>query len=835
MILAAMTLIACGAEQPPPAQNNDPDTPPPLLLTDEQEVYQLGLHVAMLEDTEKRWTIEDVASPEFDERFVPSEVDEPRIGFTDSAYWVRIQLHNSSHRSEWWLEHIDPFLWYLDLYSPRPDGSGFELTQTGLLRPFTARNITALSYVFPLSLPPQSTQTLYLRYEHSRATGLPLQLSSPPAFTQQHQQRIGQTVTRFTTWLVIISGLFMMWYMQRSQLLLYLMLTFGLIIALNTMEQGVGRQYFWPNLDWGLWYRSLDAFFAAIQFLIGVKFAMLLLDTKHQHPKWHIVLQALMILMLLVMIQIPFVADHIVALQSGVLYIFAFVALPALGFWDLIGKYQRPGHSVFPTLLFICFMMVGILFILGDAGPFSFLQSERINFFGSIIFISLASVIIAHRLVVSFQKQREAQRRQEESSRALEKANEELEQRVLDRTRELSVLYDVTSIASQDLDLKTTMSQCLDRVVAGMHGTAGVIHVLDGPDQVLRLATTQGLSSVTLAEIDELPTDKGLTGQVLKQGEILIVPDVAKDPRTLPVASQDDLQAYASIPIRASGTILGVLGVARRRGQPMFTDEEVDLLGSIADQVGVVVESAILREQTEEATIMEERQRLARELHDSVTQSLHSANLIAGALPLKWANDPQEGKRGLEHLQRFTQGALAEMRTLLLELYPAALEDRDLHFLLLQLADAMMARTQAAVTTSISGDEALPTNVKIGLYRITQEALNNVVKHAGAQKVRINLQFASARPGAGDGAQAVLGIMDDGRGFDNGDIQSSGLGIGIMRERAREINAALSITSQPDLGTEVLVEWPDSGKRKLDRNDHKPAEPHKEQVHGDEP
>ena len=121
-----------------------------------------------------------------------------------------------------------------------------------------------------------------------------------------------------------------------------------------------------------------------------------------------------------------------------------------------------------------------------------------------------------------------------------------------------------------------------------------------------------------LTEFDGLPAGKGLTGQVLEQGEILIVPDVANDPRTLPVAGLNDLQSYVGIPVRASGSILGVLGIARRRGQPLFSVEEVALLGSIADQVGVVVESAKLREQAEQAAVVEERTRLARDLHDSV-------------------------------------------------------------------------------------------------------------------------------------------------------------------------------------------------------------------------
>jgi signal transduction histidine kinase len=698
-----------------------------------------------------------------------------------------------------------------------------------------SQDVSAHTYVFPLSIPAQSTQTLYLRYEHSRATRLPLHLWSPAAFARQNQIKMWIIATRFTTWLLMLSGLLLFWIRLPSQRILYFMLAMGAILVIVTLEQGIGRQYLWPNLDSGIWLPYLHHFIAVILFLSGVKFTMLFLDTKQQYPTWHKVLQALMILMLLLMIQIPFVADHIVSLQMTVLYILAFLILIVLGVWVWIRTYQRTWNSIFTSLLFICFMMAGFLSVLGASGFFPFLRRERLDFLMSMVFTVMLSMFIGNRLFIAFQKQQEAQRRHKESALALQKANEGLEQRVLDRTRELSVLYDVTSVASQALDLKTTMAQCLDRVVEVVQGNVGAIHLVDETGQLLRLATTRGLPSDTPAEFDRLPTGKGLTGQVLEQGEIVIVPDVANDPRTLSVANLNDLQSYAGIPIRASGSILGVLGIARKRGQPMFSVEEVALLGSIADQVGVVVESAMLREQAEQAAVMEERQRLARELHDSVTQSLHSANLIAGALPLKWANDPEEGRQGLVFLQRFTQGALAEMRTLLLELYPAALEERDLPFLLRQLADSLMARTRAVVTTSISGEEALPTNVRIGLYRIAQETLNNVVKHSGAREVRVTLQWASAGPGAGDGAQLILGIKDNGRGFDLENLQSVGLGIGIMRERARDINAAFTITSQPDLGTEVLVAWSDSGKHKLNRSDHKPAGHHRELVNGDEP
>jgi signal transduction histidine kinase len=230
-----------------------------------------------------------------------------------------------------------------------------------------------------------------------------------------------------------------------------------------------------------------------------------------------------------------------------------------------------------------------------------------------------------------------------------------------------------------------------------------------------------------------------------------------------------------------------------------------------------ITERKMVEQQLEEAAIAAERQRLARELHDSVTQSLHAANLIAEAIPSKWEEDPEEGRRGLAHLQRFVQGALAEMRTLLLELHPAALEDQELPFLLRQLADSMMARSRAVVTTTVAGECTVPDEVKVEMYRIAQEALNNVVKHSGARRVRINLQCPRGRPGARpkgapdprDGAETILSIKDDGRGFDPEGTQPAGLGLGIMHDRARDIDATLSITSQPGLGTEILVEWQD--------------------------
>jgi signal transduction histidine kinase len=168
-------------------------------------------------------------------------------------------------------------------------------------------------------------------------------------------------------------------------------------------------------------------------------------------------------------------------------------------------------------------------------------------------------------------------------------------------------------------------------------------------------------------------------------------------------------------------------------------------------------------------------------------------------MPRVWERDPEEAKRGLEELRWLTQGALAEMRAMLLELRPATLMEHKLGVLLRQLTDAMMGRTRMPVTTTVVGDCELPADVQIALYRIAQEALNNITKHARASQAKVSLTSESG--------QVRLRISDDGIGFDSPTVSAHHLGLEIMRERAEAIGATLRIESQPSHGTRIEVEW----------------------------
>jgi signal transduction histidine kinase len=210
------------------------------------------------------------------------------------------------------------------------------------------------------------------------------------------------------------------------------------------------------------------------------------------------------------------------------------------------------------------------------------------------------------------------------------------------------------------------------------------------------------------------------------------------------------------------------------------------------------VEDALRQSEMAKA-VTAERSRLARELHDAVTQTLFSASLIAEVLPRLWAKDPERGQQQLEEVRLLNRGALAEMRSLLLELRPEALAQAKMDDLLRQLGRAMTGRTGVPVSVSVDVQCPLPAEVQVALYRIAQEALNNAAKHAEASQVDVLFQCEENR--------ATLSIRDDGRGFDVGNIPPGHLGLGIMEERASAIGAALEIVSAPGEGTTVYVDW----------------------------
>ena len=353
-----------------------------------------------------------------------------------------------------------------------------------------------------------------------------------------------------------------------------------------------------------------------------------------------------------------------------------------------------------------------------------------------------------------------------------------LEERVVERTREIErrrevaeglrdLLATVNSRNSLDDILEYVVSQSCN--LLGCDASSVFIAAEDDElGEVLESKACAGLDPM-LMEV-RLPVGKSSTGLAYSELRPVLVPDIRaalpgvtgrqadlgtedrsgyiavhRLPQVLEESERsrpDDpgslLRAFASaygallaVPLAVKDERYGVLSLYYHEPRE-FTEDEVSLAEAFADQTALAIENARLREQAEQAAAIEERQWLARELHDAVTQTLFSASLISEVIPEIWETNPDEAVRRLEQLRRLTRGALAEMRMLLVELRPGVLSELSLTDLLRQLADAAAGTTGADVNVRFEGPGPirLPANVQIALYRIAQEALNNIAKHA---------------------------------------------------------------------------------------------------------
>jgi len=405
-----------------------------------------------------------------------------------------------------------------------------------------------------------------------------------------------------------------------------------------------------------------------------------------------------------------------------------------------------------------------------------------------------------------------------DNARLYEAEQERLEES--ERRRQVAEgLRDILSILNSDRALEEVLDAIVEHALRLLGADGGAVYRLGREEERISIVTACGMPSEFMA-IGDFPLAPTAVHRAVLQRGPFAVPDFSKmeppaDGSELPAAVQDlsmtvrnHFSASITVPLLVEGQLYGGVTLYHREPQE-FSEEDIDLVLSFADQAALAIENARLRDEVEKAAVTAERSRLARDLHDAVTQTLFSSSLIADVLPRIWEVNPEEGRRRLEELRELTRGALAEMRTLLLELRPAALVDAQLRDLLHQLADSITGRARVPVSVQTEGaaellshgadQEGLPVGVKVALYRIAQEALNNVAKHAGATQATVRLQF---HPDC-----VSLKIRDDGSGFDVESVPPESLGLGIMRERAEAIGATLSVESQVGRGTEIEVQW----------------------------
>ncbi|MCB0116831.1 MAG: GAF domain-containing protein, partial [Caldilineaceae bacterium] len=309
---------------------------------------------------------------------------------------------------------------------------------------------------------------------------------------------------------------------------------------------------------------------------------------------------------------------------------------------------------------------------------------------------------------------------------------------------------------------------------------------------------------------------EGLSGLVASTGEPYLSRNVNADPRYIALAGSRT-QSELVLPIKSKGQIIGVLDVQEEHANA-FDDVEVTVLQSLANQAGVAIENARLYERARQLAVLEERQRLARDLHDSVTQALYGATLYAeAAARLVDAGKTEIAAEHLRNLRDTTHEALGEMRLLIFELRPSILESEGLVAALHARLEAVEGRTGLNTEISVDGVAKLPADVEEGLYWISQEVLNNTLKHAKATHVTVKLQ------GAPEKQCLQLVIQDNGIGCDLAEARrAGGLGLRGIEERVSLLNGRLEMQSQPGAGTTVIVEVP-VDQHYLSRQEHTAA------------
>ena len=384
----------------------------------------------------------------------------------------------------------------------------------------------------------------------------------------------------------------------------------------------------------------------------------------------------------------------------------------------------------------------------------------------------------------------------------LQESYAKLEQQVAARTEELAVLNAIAATVNQSRDLGQILNDALDETLQVIGIDSGRIYLLDEAAQALTVAAQRGFKPQLANESDNLEIGEGLSWQVIQNNQPLIRRDISRDPRlTRMLVRKEGLRSMAIVPVSSKGKVIGTLFTVTRDDRE-FSAQDLQLLTSIAHQIGVAVENAQLFEQTRKVAIMNERNRLARDLHDSVTQSIYSLTLLSEAgQRIIDSGDFVQVKVNQTRLGEISQQALQEMRLLVYELRPQILQNEGLVGALEHRLASVERRAGINARLHVAQEIDLPQNVEEELFHLSMEALNNALKHAKASEVVLSLKM-------GEGS-FILTVTDNGRGFDPKLTTSTGgMGLSSMNERVVKIGGNLCIQSEAGAGTIITVSVP---------------------------
>jgi len=358
-------------------------------------------------------------------------------------------------------------------------------------------------------------------------------------------------------------------------------------------------------------------------------------------------------------------------------------------------------------------------------------------------------------------------------------------------------LYEIIRLYVSNEDIEYVIDESLKIIVANIHAAAGVVFQAESASNLFKLTNQLGFDPCGRSEGAYIDLANFGWRPVLESDKPVLLSEPLY-PFSVPESGAPSrTQNLIGVPIRSEDKLLGVIAL-------LFTQEinvsldELSLVNLLADQLGMVLERNILRQQAEKAAVMDERQRLSRELHDSLMQSLYSLKLISdvGIRYLKrqkW----DDVETQLNTIYDISMQALKEMRLLVYDLIPETIEQQGLIAALEQRLNFVEKRAGLLVDFSQEGPLDIPTDTQVDIYRITQEALNNAVKHAAATKISVAYQHIDH--------VISISVTDNGKGFDPTQV-SKGMGLKNMQDRAHKLGGRIKINSIPGKGTTILFE-----------------------------
>ena len=365
----------------------------------------------------------------------------------------------------------------------------------------------------------------------------------------------------------------------------------------------------------------------------------------------------------------------------------------------------------------------------------------------------------------------------------------------------LREVSDAVLAVASNLSVEQVLQRLVDvsrELVRARYAALGIPNGEGGFAQFL----TSGMSDELVASLGPLPETHGLLGAMLESRESYRTGDIHRDPRFRGwwPRGHPDMRSFLGVPIVAADGVIGAFYLTEKLDEPEFTAADEELIELLAGHAAIAITNARLYERSRELSILDERNRLALELHDAVSQKLFALVLAAESADTLLDADPTAARVQLARLRDLAQQALEELRYLILELRPPDLERDGLATTLRKHVEVLRRLQPREVELELEVEGAPPPDP--ALLRIAQEALQNALRHAGASRVAVRLRA--------DAARVVLEVSDDGAGFDPAapELRSRRLGLSSMEERARRLGGVLEIRSAPGEGTTVRLEVP---------------------------